>query len=225
MRHMKPSAWIGDCRMDGQKEAVVNPATKSAGHARQRSTIGFPYTDLKSAIELADAIHSQVGLRDCDDDQLAVWTKQSSKSSTFRVQIYAARTFEVLEGDGSKHKLSELGRAVVDPQQAREAKARAFLAVPLYKAVYEKYRGGVLPPDAALSRDMGALGVSEKQKDRARLVFERSAEQAGFFEHGKQRLVMPGVAYQPDAPHANESEKPKPENGGGGEPPSSKLHP
>jgi hypothetical protein len=211
--------------MDGQKEAVANAATKSTGHARQRSTIGFPYTDLKSAIELADAIHSQVGLRDCDDDQLAAWTKQSSKSSTFRVQVYAARTFRVLEGDGSNHRLSELGRAIVDPKQAREAKARAFLAVPLYKAVYEKYRGGVLPPAAALSRDMVALGVSEKQKDRARLVFERSAEEAGFFEHGKQRLVMPGVAYQPDVPGENGSERPEPEKGGGGEPPSSKLHP
>jgi hypothetical protein len=202
--------------MDGQKEAVANAATKSTGPARQRSTIGFPYTDLKSAIELADAIHDHAGLGDCDDDQLAAWTKQSSKSSTFRVQVYAARTFSVLEGDGSKHRLSELGRAVVDPKQAREAKARAFLAVPLYKAVYEKYRGGVLPPAAALSRDMVVLGVSEKQKDRARLIFERSAEEAGFFEHGKQRLVMPGVASQPDGPRANEYEKPESGNGGGG---------
>jgi len=38
------------------------------------------------------------------------------------------------------------------------------------------------------------LGVSEKQKGRARQVFERSAEQAGVFEHGKNKLVMPGVA-------------------------------
>jgi hypothetical protein len=72
---------------------------------------------------------------------------------------------------------------------------------------------------------MVTLGVSEKQKDRARLVFERSAEQAGFFEQGNQRLVMPGVAYQPEAPRENESEKPKSEPGGGHEPPSSELHP
>jgi hypothetical protein len=202
--------------MDGQKASVVDATTKGAGQVRQRSTIGFPYTDLKSAIELADAIHSHAGLGDCHDDQRAAWTNQSSKSSTFRVQVYAARTFSVLEGDGGKHRLSELGRAVVDPKQAREAKARAFLAVPLYKAVYEKCRGGVLPPAAALSRDMVALGVSEKQKDRARLIFERSAEEAGFFEHGKQRLVMPGVTYQPDGPRANENEKPGSGNGGGG---------
>jgi hypothetical protein len=64
-----------------------------------------------------------------------------------------------------------------------------------------------------------------KAKTGRRLVFERSAEGAGFFEHGKQRLVMPGVAYQPEAPGENGSERPEPESGGGGEPPSSKLHP
>jgi hypothetical protein len=32
------------------------------------------------------------------------------------VQIYAARTFDVLEGGGSKYRLSELGRAVVDSE-------------------------------------------------------------------------------------------------------------
>lgn len=43
------------------------------------------------------------------------------------------------------------------------------------------------------------LGVAEKQKDRARLVFERSADHAGFFERGRDRLVMPGVHTGPDS--------------------------
>jgi hypothetical protein len=75
----------------------------------------------------------------------------------------------------------------------RAAKAQAFLKVPLYKAIFERYKGGVLPPTAALEREIVALGVSEKQKERARQVFERSADQAGFFEHGKSRLVMAGL--------------------------------
>ena len=60
--------------------------------------------------------------------------------------------------------------------------------------VYEKYRGTILPPAAALERDMVGLGVSEKQKDRARQVLERSAEQAGFFENGRTKLVMPALS-------------------------------
>ena len=65
--------------------------------------------------------------------------------------------------------------------------------MPLYKAIYEKYKGGVIPPAAALERDIAGLGVAPKQKDKARQVFERSADQAGFFEHGKDRLVAPGI--------------------------------
>ncbi len=161
---------------------------------RQRSTIGFPYDDLKSAVEMAEAVHNNVGTGDCDDGQLAAWTQQSPKSSAFRTQVYAARMFGLLAGEGgSKHRLTDLGRTSVDSNQSRAARSQAFLTVPLYRAVYERYKGGVLPPAAALERDMVGMGVSEKQKDRARQVFERAAEQAGFFEHGKNRLVAPGV--------------------------------
>jgi hypothetical protein len=98
----------------------------------------------------------------------------------------------------------------------REAKARAFMHVPLYRAVFEHYKGGVLPPPAALEKDMVSLGVSEKQKDRARQVFERSAEQGGYFEHGRNRLVAPGVPS-----HELQPPPPPPENrfGGGGDDP------
>jgi hypothetical protein len=195
--------------MSGEKASVANAATKT-GKVRQRSTIGFPYMDLNSAIELAVAIHEHVGSGECDDDQLAAWSDQSAKASTFRVQVYAARTFGVLEGEGAKHKLSELGRQIVDPNQSRAARARAFLTVPLYKAIYNKFRGGVLPPAAALEREIAVLGVSEKQKERARQIFERSAEQAGFSEHGKNRLVMPGVT--PGSPPPKDREN----NGGSG---------
>lgn len=210
--------------MGGEKATVVDAATKGTGQ-RQRSTIGFPYTDLGAALELADAIHAHVGMGDCSDDQLGAWTDQSSKSSTFRIQVYAARMFGILEGDSGRHKLSELGRSIIDPDQTRGSKARAFMNVPLFKAVYAKYRGGVLPPSAALERDMVALGVGEKQKGRARQVFERSAEQAGFFEHGKNRLVMPAVAVNGDTPPPNDNDKRERDKGGSDEPPSSDLHP
>jgi hypothetical protein len=201
--------------MNGDRATVADAAMKAGEQGRQRSTISFPYMDLASAIELAKAIHDHVGNGDCDDDQLAAWTDQSAKSSTFRVQVYAARTFGVLEGDGAKHKLTDLGRMIVDPNREREARARSFLTVPLYRAVHDQYRGGVLPPPAALERDMVTLGVSEKQKNRARQVFERSAEQAGFFEHGRNRLVMPGIAGSRDATQPEEAPREK-DNAGNG---------
>lgn len=182
-------------------EAAGVKGTEDA-KGKQRSTISFPYMALDDAVELAQAIHGNVGLGECDDDQLAAWTDQSIKSSGFRVQIAAARLFGIITSpSGGKYRLTELGGAIVDPAQQREARATAFLNVPLYRAVFEKYRGGVLPNQAAaMERELVGLGVSEKVKDRARQTFERSAEQAGFFAHGRNRLVMPGIAARaPDA--------------------------
>jgi len=195
------------------------------GQGRQRSTISFPYADLNSAVALVQAIHGNVGLGDCDDAQLAAWTNQSVKSSTFRVQLAAARLFGLMGTDGSgRHRLTELGRMIVDPNKAREARARAFLMVPLFKAVFESYNGGVLPPPAALARDMVGLGVAEKTKDRARQVFERSADQAGFFASGRDRLVMPGIAVgalkaAEEPQHRTEEHKGAGAGGGGGSDP------
>lgn len=200
--------------MEGESAANVNASAQA--QTRQRSTIGFPYADLNDAANLADAIHLHVGHGDCDDDQLAAWTGQSAKSSGFRTQVYAARMFGVLEGEASRHRLSELGRSLADPNQAREARARAFLNVPLYRAVYDNHRGGVLPPAAALEREMVALGVAEKQKDRARQVFERAADQGGFFEHGRTRLVMPGINKGEQAPDPNPNKGGGNGNGGSG---------
>jgi hypothetical protein len=46
-------------------------------------------------------------------------------------------------------------------------------------------------------------------------VFERSAEQSGFFEHGKNRLVMPGIATGREQQREPVDERQE-ENGGGG---------
>jgi hypothetical protein len=188
-----------------------------AAQVRQRSTIGFPYNDLDDATVFANAIHDHVGHGDCDDNQLAAWVSLSPKSSGFRSQISAARMFGVIESDsGARHSLTPLGRQIVDPGQSREARVTAFLNVPLYKAAYDKYKGNILPPTAALELDFVRMGVAAKQKDRARAVFKKSAEQAGFFEHGKNRLVEPGIARTPPPPAPNVKIDHDGGSGGGG---------
>lgn len=216
------SQMNGDVLMTGENTAsdeAKTIQTEAGGDARDRSTIGFPYNNLNDAIEVAQAIHDNVGTGDCDASQLSAWMRVSPKSSGFRTQLSAARMFGVIEAGGSNFRLSVLGRMIVDPQRAREARARAFLNVPLYNSVHEKYKGGVLPPAAAFERDIVGLGVAEKQTGRARQVFERSAEQAGFFEHGKNRLVMPGIASrnaETETPEQEREDDGVSKGGGGG---------
>lgn len=185
---------------------------------RQRSTIGFPYNDYEAAAEVAQAIHGNVGHGVCSATaQLAPWMGQSAKSSSFRTQLAAARMFGLIDSENAEsYGLTALGIRVVDPAQARAARAEAFLRVPLFSALFEKYKGGVTPPNAALEREIVALGVSEKQKARARQVFENSAVQTGFREQGANRLVMPAVIVPPPTPLVDDLGKKKGGGGAGG---------
>jgi len=103
--------------------------------------------------------------------------------------------------------LTELGREISEDAGDVSARARAFLAVPLYRAIFDKYKGHLLPPAKALEREMQSLGVSSKQTDKARQAFERSARQAGFHESGDDRLVMPRVRLE--RAEARESDTPQ----------------
>lgn len=182
------------------------------GRSRQRSTIGFPYTDYDGASGVAVAIHGNVGRGTCSIAQLGPWMDQSPKSSSFRVQLAAARLFGLIDSENSEsYRLTPIGIRVLDPAQSRAAKAEAFLKVPLFGRLFENYKGGVTPPAAALEREIVVLGVSEKQKARARQVFESSAQQTGFREHGANRLVMPATIVPPPPPLGGDSG-----TGGGG---------
>lgn len=181
---------------------------------RERSTISFPYNDIDDAIAVARAIHGNAGLS-CDIAQLAAYMKQTVTSGAFRLTVSSARIFGLIETSKAGVTLTALGQQIIDPAQERKGRADAFLAVPLYRAVYEKYRNTTLPPAKALEREMVNLGVVQKQADRARQVFERSAEKSAFFEQGKNRLVLPAVR-DLTPPQADDSKKERRNGGGGG---------
>jgi hypothetical protein len=164
---------------------------------REQSTILFPYLDLDAAVEVARAVYARAGLGSCGLDELAAEMSQTM-SGAFRLKTGTAKTFDLTDKDGkSGIKLSELGRQIVTADTERAARAEAFMRVPLYAAVYEKYKGHLLPPPKALEREMLGLGVSSKQTDKARQAFERSARQAGYFESGDDRLVRPRADLTP----------------------------
>jgi hypothetical protein len=140
------------------------------------------------------------------------------------MRLTAARMFGLLDPSSERRKLTPLGRLIVDPRQQRGGRADAFLRVPLYAAIYERNKETVLPPEKTLEAEIVGLGVAEKQKGLARQVFARSAQQAGYFEHGKDRLIRPGVAPpEGGADPVNRNRTGGSGEGGGGEMPP--LHP
>ena len=189
----------------------LNVGATANSAKRQRSSIAFPYMDLNEAVGMAKAIHDNVWTGNCSISQLAPWVKQSATSSAFRNRLSAARLFGLVNTDNSEAlQLTELGRLVLDAKREREGRARSFLSVPLYGALHDKFKGGVVPPTPALENELVALGVAGTLKETARRVLERSAEQANFYEAGRDRLVMPGFA--PSRESAPEQKK---QTGGG----------
>jgi hypothetical protein len=171
--------------------ADANAGAREARYSR--STIGFPYTPLKDAEVIANELHDKWGGK-ASPEQLAGGLGVSPKSGAFRMKVAAARTFGVISVARESLSLTALGRRLIDPQTSPDARIEAFMTVPLFAALAEDYKGVMLPPDSGLERKIHELGVSAKQTARARLAFQRSAELAGFFKHGRQRLVPPSNA-------------------------------
>lgn len=175
--------------MESATAAPVKSEEKAT--VKDRSSIEFPYADLDASFDVVRGVHNAGGTT-CEADQLAAQLKLEAKGGGFRLRVNAARIFGLITYDrGGRINLTDIGRQAIDPQTERNARIKAFLAVPLFIKVYDEYKGGPIPPRAALERALVSFGVAEKVKDRARQVLDRSAKQAGFFDAASDRLVMP----------------------------------
>jgi hypothetical protein len=172
------------------ERVTVESVPPSADSPRGRSTIEFPYMDQDDAFTVAASVFAVNGTS-CEWEQLAAQLKQAATGGGFRMRVITARVFGLLTYERGIVTLTELGLRAVDPKFARAARAESFLAVPLFRAVFDKLNGASLPPMAAIERTMEQLGVAPKQKTKARQVFIRSAKQAGFFQLDSDRLTMP----------------------------------
>ena len=175
----------------------INRADSQSGAGKQeRSTIEFPYTDLDNGIEVVRGVH-QAGGTACEYEQLAAALSLEAKGGGFRQRVNGARIFGLISYErGGRITLTELGRQVLSQETEKSARMNAFLAVELYKKVYEQFKGSPLPPQAGLERAIENMGVGAKVKDKARQVMLRSAKQAGFFDSAADRLVKPPLHNQ-----------------------------
>lgn len=162
---------------------------------RDQSTIQFPYGDLNDGTSVAKGLLERGGVPSAPDE-LAAAMGQAPTSGSFRMKITTARIFGLIETVQGKYQLTELGFAITDSTREKAAKVDAFLHVPLYRKLYDEFRNRQLPPrPVALERAIVGFGVAPKQGERARQAFDRSAQQAGFFDQGgRDRLIRPTVA-------------------------------
>ena len=212
-------------------EAIADPEEVGVQATHQKrtrevGTIAFPYSDLDDGIGVASALLRAGGVP-CEPDQLAVAMNHTPSSGTFRQKIATARMFGLIETVQNRYQLTQLGFAITDANRQKAARADAFLNVPLYRMVYDTFRNQQLPPrPVALERSFVGFGVPQKQANRARVAFDSSAQQAGFFQGGnRDRLIRPplgsaianGAAVSQDQPIPDTPPPLQfPDNGGAG---------
>jgi hypothetical protein len=211
---------------EGEETQAGEGAAGAAGTARKRdrTLIEFPYTDLKRAQELTKALADAGGKVWIDQTNLAVAMDMSAAGGTFRGRLSAARMFGLVETEGAKVRISDLGLLVLEEATAKAARAEAFLRVPLYKAMHEAYAGLVLPPAAAVERQMATFGVPPKQTERARQAFASSAQEAGFIA-SNGRFCKPNVSALPSGEDIDGDRAGGNGNGAGNEVPSGQVPP
>jgi len=180
---------------DYSQDFVVEDQDGEAGsdaakQKRDRSTIRFPYSGLPDVVQAVEKMYHDYGGR-CGPDQLAATLGQTASSGAFRIKVSTAHLVGAIEVHRGMLSLTELGRRLADEEARPQALIEAFLNVELYERIYSKYQGQRLPRDTGLESDMVAFGVAPKQASRARQAFQRSADLAGFFWQGRDRLVLP----------------------------------
>ena len=192
------------------KRKVTKPVRRQA----VPSKIPFPYRDMDVGVSVALAMIGAGGVA-LTTEQLAGVMGLQVGSGNFVIKIMTARMFGLVSNTGGRYELTDTGFAIVDKDEKRQraARAQAFLNVPLYKRTYEEFKGKQLPPRPhGVEQAFARFGVPAKQVKAARLAFEKSATQAGYFGAGMDRLIEPiigGGALPPNRPAVQD------DNGGG----------
>lgn len=181
---------------------------------RERSTIEFPYSSLDDAITVAQKLREFAGSAACEVNELAAHMGLRPSGGGFRLKLSTARSFGLAKSDQrGTIQITDLGNRIIDARTEKQARADAFLTVPLYRAIYDSRKGHHLPNPAVLEREMVNLGVAPKQKAKARQAFERSAKEAGFINQ-EERFTMPPLSERAAEPGHSASKQLNPPRGG-----------
>lgn len=161
---------------------------------RAQSGIAYPYYNLDISVELAKAIHDQGG-GECSSAHLAAFLGyKSARSGTYLTRLSSAKLFGLVEGGTDALRPTERSLSIINPvmpdDRTRE-KVNAFLEVPLFTAIYERFKGAHLPPEMGLKNLLrNTHKVVEDRVNPATRVFYESADQAGFFDTTPDRTQL-----------------------------------
>jgi|HubBroStandDraft_4_1064222.scaffolds.fasta_scaffold84592_2 hypothetical protein len=182
----------------------------------------YPVYDLNSCLELAKAVQEQGG-NACNPQQLGAFLNYTNTSGGgFVARVAATKQFGLITSVNGLYQTTPRAQAILYPvtrEAAQMALVEAFLAIPLYKLIYERHRGVRLPEEFGMRNLMTTSYhvPSGERAARAYKVMMDSATQAGFFTATKgqrSHLIEPIIGQGSTATVEPESSMPDSSDGG-----------
>lgn len=204
----------------------VEPITAEAASAEKakRSETRFPSYGLAESVEVARLIHTRGGGAASADQLASYLGYKSTNNGAYLARVSAARSFALINRNGEAFIPSDRAHKILSPTYPADQKralVEAFFEIPLFKKVYDDFKGKELPPEFGMKNALRTQhGVIAGRIDVALKVLMESAETAGFFETrgAKTHLIppllqVPPVGSLPPAPQTTNDDA---EHGGGG---------
>ena len=128
--------------------------------------------------------------------QVASAVDQQLNSGAFRNRMAAAAHFGLLTPTRGRVQITDLGMRVLDAEQRPAALVEAWMQVPVFKSLFDRFDGNRLPPSSGIEAELKDLGVPSKNAVVIRRVLMTSAETAGLLNPARDRLVRPTISAQ-----------------------------
>jgi hypothetical protein len=180
---------------------MADPNSHSDGTS-SKFGMPHPYFDLDDSIAVAKVVHDRGGGTCARDLVAASLGYSTTKSGAFSSRISAAKQFGLIRVEGDVIATTDRAISILHPVMESDAivgRRDAFLSVPLFQKVYDKFKGGSLPQEIGLQNLFKSeYKIGEERLKPALRVMLHSAEQAGFFSvaGNKSRMIAPtGVVH------------------------------
>src|SRR5689334_9113992 len=172
-------------------------AHKEREKRARRPRGSFPPTlALSDAVNVVTRLYEDVG-GDASYDTFAGIINNSPSSSTFTRKLGSLKNYGLVADERRHVRVSELGIAIVaptSPHERTQALKQAFLNVEVFGALYDRYKGKLLPQDEFLTNVVSGIVPKEFSHtwiDR----FKQSAKSAGLIrDRGDGKLQVREIA-------------------------------
>ncbi len=181
-----PSLGLSASEGDSPAESAERGRNGSGRRVRRRSVYQFPAYDFDTAFAIARQVEESGG-GTLTEETLAINVGLSKSSSGFRLKCLAARHFGLLTKQGSSVSTTAITKAILKPTSEEDALRgyqQAFLSIPLFQAVAERYREQRLPDSQTLRNVLEReFMVEPKRVQQAERMLIDSARATEILKH------------------------------------------